>query len=157
MDAITVGKRIAQLRKERGLTQRELAERLHVTDGAVSKWERGMNFPDLSLLEPLAGELDTSVLELLALEEASGQEVVSAVTDISLTEKKRLIKEFRQRAALNILIGLILIACLVTASLLFKKYEIYGLAHGVTMGAIGFAGTMIGSEIFLLRNIKRVT
>jgi len=157
MDAITVGKRIAQLRKVRGLTQRELAEKLHVTDGAVSKWERGMNFPDLSLLEPLAAALDSSVIELLSLEEANKQEVASAVTDISLMEKKRLVKEFRQRAVLNILISLILITCLVTASLLFKKYEIYGLAHGVTMGAIGFVSTMIGSELFLLRNLKRIT
>ena len=157
MDAITVGKRIAEYRKARGLTQRELAERLHITDGAVSKWERGINFPDLALLEPLAGALNIDVIVLLALEEASGQEIASAVTDISLEEKKKLIKEFRQRAVLNILIGLILIGCLVTASLLFKKYEIYGLAHGVTMGAIGFVGTMIGSEIYLLRNINRMT
>lgn len=157
MDAITVGKRIAEYRKARGLTQRELAERLHITDGAVSKWERGINFPDLALLEPLAGALNIDVIILLALEEASGQEIASAVTDISLEEKKKLIKEFRQRAVLNILIGLILIGCLVTASLLFKKYEIYGLAHGVTMGAIGFVGTMIGSEIYLLRNINRMT
>jgi len=157
MDAITVGKRIAEYRKARGLTQRELAERLHVTDGAVSKWERGINFPDLALLEPLAGALDIDVIVLLALEEASRQEIASAVTDISLEEKKKLIKEFRQREAMNILIGLILIGCLVTASLLFKKYEIYGLAHGITMGAIGFVSTMIGSEIFLLRNINRMT
>lgn len=157
MDAITVGKRIAEYRKARGLTQRELAERLHITDGAVSKWERGINFPDLALLEPLAGALNIDVIVLLALEEASGQEIASAVTDISLEEKKKWIKEFRQRAVLNILIGLILIGCLVTASLLFKKYEIYGLAHGVTMGAIGFVGTMIGSEIYLLRNINRMT
>ena len=157
MDATTVGKRIAEYRKAQGLTQRELAERLHITDGAVSKWERGINFPDLALLEPLAGALDIDVIVLLALEEASGQEIASAVTDISLEEKKKLIKEFRQRAVLNILIGLILIGCLVTASLLFKKYEIYGLAHGVTVGAIGFVGTMIGSEIYLLRNINRIT
>ena len=157
MDAITVGKRIAEYRKARGLTQRELAERLHITDGAVSKWERGINFPDLALLEPLAGALNIDVIILLALEEASGQEIASAVTDISLEEKKKLIKEFRQRAVLNILIGLILIGCLVTASLIFKKYEIYGLAHGITMGAIGFVSTMIGSELFLLRNLKRIT
>ena len=157
MDAIVVGKRIAQLRKERGLTQRELAERLHITDGAVSKWERGANFPDLALLEPLANALDTSVIVLLDLENATGQEIASAVTDISLAEKQKLAGEFRMRAVLNILIGLILMVCLGTASLLFRKYEIYGLAHGVTMGAIGFVGTMIGSEIFLLRNINRMT
>jgi len=157
MDAVMVGKQIAYHRKKCGLTQKQLAERLHVTDGAVSKWERGMNFPDLALLEPLTAALNTGVIELLALESATKHEIASAVTEISLAEKKQLIKEFRLRAILNILIGLILTACMVTASLLFRKYEIYGLAHGVTMGAIGFVSTMIGSEIFLLRNINRMT
>jgi len=157
MDAVTVGKRIACLRKEQGLTQKELAAKLHITDGAVSKWERGANFPDLALMEPLAAALGTSVIGLLGLEDATRQEVASTVTDISLSEKRQLLREFRQRAALNILIGLMLVACLVTASLLFKKYEIYGLANGVTMGAIGFVFTMIGSELFLLRNIKKIT
>lgn len=66
MDAPTLGKRIADLRKEKGMTQRELAEILHITDGAVSKWERELNFPDLSLIEPLAVALDTNVITLLA-------------------------------------------------------------------------------------------
>lgn len=43
MDAITVGKKIAQLRKEKGMTQKQLAENLYVTDKAVSKWERGVS------------------------------------------------------------------------------------------------------------------
>ncbi len=54
MDNIRFGSFVAQLRKERGLTQKELAQRLHVTDKAVSKWETGRGFPDLKLLEPLA-------------------------------------------------------------------------------------------------------
>ncbi len=43
MDAKNVGKRIAELRKGKGWTQRQLADRLHVTDKAVSKWERGVS------------------------------------------------------------------------------------------------------------------
>lgn len=156
MDAVKVGKRIAELRKEQGLTQKELAAKLHITDGAVSKWERGVNFPDLSLIEPLAAALDTSVIELLSLENATNHEVASVMTDISLMEKERLVKEFKHRAFLNIVIGCILIACLVTASLIFRKYNIYGLAHGVTIGALGFVGTLIGSEGFLLRNISKI-
>ena len=53
MDILYTGKKIAELRKEKGLTQKEFAEILHVTDKAVSKWERGLNFPELFTLEKL--------------------------------------------------------------------------------------------------------
>ena len=52
------GQFIAENRRTRGLTQRELAESLHVTDKAVSKWERGLSYPDVTLLEPLAAKLE---------------------------------------------------------------------------------------------------
>lgn len=65
MDNIQFGAFVAQLRKEQGLTQKELAERLHVTDKAVSKWETGKGFPDVKLLEPLAQVLGVSLVELL--------------------------------------------------------------------------------------------
>lgn len=66
MDAGTTGSFIAELRREKGWTQRELAERLSVTDKAVSRWETGKGFPDASLLTPLSEELGVSVGELLA-------------------------------------------------------------------------------------------
>ena len=56
---------VAGLRKEKGLTQKELALRVHVTDKAVSKWERGLSIPDVALLVPLAEVLEVSVTELL--------------------------------------------------------------------------------------------
>ena len=65
MDCVRFGAFVAQLRKEKGLTQKELADLLHVTDKAVSKWETGKGFPDLKLLEPLAQALDISLVELL--------------------------------------------------------------------------------------------
>ena len=55
-------------RKSKGMTQGELAQKLHVTDKAVSRWERGIGFPDIKLLEPLAAALDLSVAELLQCE-----------------------------------------------------------------------------------------
>ena len=57
---------IKRLREERGLTQRQLADALGVTDKAVSKWESGRGLPDITLVEPLAHELGVSVAELLA-------------------------------------------------------------------------------------------
>ncbi len=65
MNYETIGKFIQTKRKEKELTQKELAEKLGVTDKAVSKWERGLGCPDVSILEILAKELDTSILEIL--------------------------------------------------------------------------------------------
>lgn len=74
MDPQKTGQFICILRKQRGLTQRELAEAIGVTDKAVSRWERGRGLPDVSLLSPLAGALGTSVTELLAGEPLSEEE-----------------------------------------------------------------------------------
>ena len=65
MDAEKVGKFIAKNRNDKNLTQSQLAERLHITNKAISRWERGVGFPDISLLEPLSRELNVSILELL--------------------------------------------------------------------------------------------
>lgn len=65
MDRGKTGALIAAARKEKNLTQKDLAQTLHVSDRAVSKWERGAGFPDISLLEPLADALDLNVLDLL--------------------------------------------------------------------------------------------
>ena len=55
MEARELGLFIAKLRKEKQITQAELAKRLNVTDKAVSRWERGLGFPDINTLEPAAG------------------------------------------------------------------------------------------------------
>ena len=65
MNYETIGKFIQEKRKEKKLTQKELAEKLGVTDKAVSKWERGQGCPDVSILEILSNELGVSILELL--------------------------------------------------------------------------------------------
>lgn len=57
---------LLQRRKEHGMTQKDLAEKLCVSDKAVSKWERGLSLPDISLLQPIADILDITVTELLA-------------------------------------------------------------------------------------------
>ena len=66
MNKERLGDFIGSERKNLGLTQRDLAARLHVTDKAVSKWERGLSYPDVTLLEPLAAALDLTVEELMA-------------------------------------------------------------------------------------------
>ena len=66
MDQIKIGKFISDLRKEKGLTQRELADKIGVTDRAISKWENGRGMPDISLLRKLSEVLDISINELLS-------------------------------------------------------------------------------------------
>ena len=65
MNSQKTGQLIAQQRGALGLTQKQLASQLHISDRTVSRWERGVGFPDLSLLEPLADALGLSVIELL--------------------------------------------------------------------------------------------
>ena len=66
IDKENFGTFLVQLRKERGMTQKDLAEKLYVSDKAVSKWERGLSLPDITLLQPMAEMLDVSVTELLS-------------------------------------------------------------------------------------------
>ena len=65
MDAEKIGAFIAVCRKEKNMTQAELAQKLKVTDKAVSRWERGKGFPDISILVPLSDALDISLPELM--------------------------------------------------------------------------------------------
>lgn len=157
MDAENVGKQIAARRKARGLTQKELADLLHVTDGAVSKWERGINFPEVTLLEPLAEALNTTVIDLLSLENADRNEIAGAMSAISREEKKRLVKELKARAYRSIIFEVVLMAALIGASKIFDNHGIYGLAQGLTMGMLGFVGTLIGSELYAIRNLPKLS
>lgn len=65
MDEKKIGQFIAELRKEKKITQKNLAVQLHITDKAVSKWERGLSCPDITLLTPLADILGVTTSELL--------------------------------------------------------------------------------------------
>lgn len=65
MDAKTFGAFLADTRRGRGMTQAELADIIHVTDKAVSRWERGIGFPDINTLEPLADALGLSLSQLM--------------------------------------------------------------------------------------------
>ena len=66
---------ILELRTKKGLSQDELAEKLHVTDKAVSRWETGRGMPSVDLLEPLADVLGLSVSELLSGKRLAAEEL----------------------------------------------------------------------------------
>ena len=78
MDQEKIGRFIAQLRKERGMTQEQLGERLGVSQRTVSRWETGRNMPDISMLTALCAQLDISVAELLAGQRIEGETITKA-------------------------------------------------------------------------------
>ena len=109
MDSGKTGALIAEARKAKGLTQRQLAETLHISDRTVSKWERGVGFPDVALLEPLADALGLTVRSLLRGEaeppEAESAGTVSdAPEDVLLREVIRTLYQ-QQRGKLRRNIG----------------------------------------------------
>lgn len=73
LDKVKFGSFLSELRKAKGLTQKELAEKLLVSSKAISKWETGANMPDVSLLIPLSNILDITVTELLQCEKNTQQ------------------------------------------------------------------------------------
>ena len=75
IDLMRVGIFISRLRHDKGMTQRQLADKLFVSNKAVSKWENGLSLPDISLLEPLAEILEVTVPELLHGERQSDEKV----------------------------------------------------------------------------------
>ena len=66
MDQYVTGTAIRELRQQKGMTQLRLAQLLSVSDKTVSKWETGKGYPDITLLEPIAGTFGISVMELLS-------------------------------------------------------------------------------------------
>ena len=109
MDNEKMGAFIAGLRKEKGMTQRELAAKLNITDKAVSKWERGLSLPDIALLTPLAQELGVSVGELLEGEkEKSDRDDVANTLDYADKALKNKVRSFRSIAATVFSAGLVI-------------------------------------------------
>lgn len=92
MNKERLGNFIGDERKALGLTQKDLAVRLHVTDKAVSKWERGLSYPDVTLLEPLAAALGMGVEELMACRRQAAakkeDETMKTLLDISSASVK---------------------------------------------------------------------
>lgn len=76
MEARELGAFIADLRKEKGMTQEELAQKLHVTKSAVSKWERGAGLPDIQMIEPLAENLQVSIAEIIKSKKMTREELL---------------------------------------------------------------------------------
>ena len=81
MEPKEFGAFIQQRRKELDMTQNDLAEKLNVTAKAVSRWERGVGFPDIQLLEPLAQSLELTLIELMQSQKMEEPVLVEQVSD----------------------------------------------------------------------------
>ena len=90
MNQEKIGKFISKKRKEKNMTQADIAEKLGVSNRAVSKWENGLNMPDLSLFKPLCEILDISINELMSGEEVNSGEYQKKLEEniINITEYK---------------------------------------------------------------------
>lgn len=92
MDPVKCGKFIASKRKLLHMTQLELGNKIHVTDKAISKWERGLGLPDINLLEPLSEVLHVSVNELIKSEDGANEasnDSIKEVINLANVEKEK--------------------------------------------------------------------
>ena len=140
MDPVKIGAFIAALRKEQSLTQKQLAQRLAVSDKTVSKWETGRGLPDISIMLSLCETLHISINELLSgekLDEASYREKADA-NIIALMQRKS-----RKEAVLHVAIS---------AVLFFAAVFMFPLAAEQIISPIGILLTLFWSILLIVGN-----
>lgn len=153
MDAKKIGLFIANQRKSLGLTQAELAEKLHVTDKAVSRWERGQGCPDINSIEPLADALEASIAEIMKGEKnltssSDDGESLAAKNIISLVEMKR--EEHRKIFA--VVAG---IALLIFCMLLMDVMGVMGFI-GVALPCLGMIAGAVLAAVAITRRRRKL-
>ena len=110
MDQKRIGSFLKELRKEKNITQEQLAEQLNVSGRTVSRWETGNNMPDISLLVEISELYDVSIPEIINGERKSEnmnkeevKEVAKSMSDYALAEKEGIIKEIRNLSLVGLL------------------------------------------------------
>lgn len=119
------GNFIIELRKENNMTQKELADKLHLTDKAISKWERGLSFPDIAILKPLSEILKVSVIELLNGERENIDEVDIEMRILMILNQKEQEKKKKVRTIITISFLTILLVVATFFILMFSKTELH--------------------------------
>ncbi len=127
MDLNKTGNLISTIRKEKGLTQKQLAEKLNISEKTVSKWERGSGLPDVSLMLPLCKVLEIDVNELLSGERLAGKEYrinaennLLQLMDKTSPKVKYTVCTISAIITIVLALGLVLIAGFVLQSVWFK-------------------------------------
>ena len=152
MDLEKIGKFIAERRKAKGLTQLDLAERIHVTDRAVSKWECGRSMPDSSIMLELCEVLEISVNELLTGEvlEMKDYNKQAELNLVSMTKQKE--ESDKRLLKAEVFIGIIGVVVLL-AGLGLGIYFIQGLEKPIagTISIVAGMVALLAMAIFAVR------
>lgn len=155
MDTGNIGKQIAKIRKEKGLTQKQLGEMLSVSDKTVSRWERGDTVPDIYILADIARQFEITIDELAGHKksEDTNGEIQSESDNRIVTEKCDCEKRGKKYilTAKAISISTVVIAFLVTFLLSFAGY--YSVPFIISLCLIG-AGVIADVVLFLVFFIK---
>lgn len=125
MDNRKIGAFIAERRKSNGLSQKQLAEKINVTDKAISRWETGKGMPEVSLLQPLSSALGISVSELLNGELLEQEDIISATDEIIVENLKQTSKNTKLLAVLSTIsftLGILMI--LILSRFVDAKFDI---------------------------------
>lgn len=110
MNTQKLGAFIAQLRKEKGMTQLQLAELLNVTDKAVSRWETGKNYPDIDIFEDLSKILDVSISELLEGKRIEKENILATSEEQTIKQiKKNKYYNKKYKALIGVVVAIILL------------------------------------------------
>ena len=160
MDQYKIGRFIAERRKECGLTQRQLADALAISDKTVSKWETGRGLPDVSLMLPLCGALGVTVNDLLAgqrVEPAEYQQKAEETMMDLMRENQENKKRFVLAAAC-VSVTVVAVCALVTIASMLElpaPARIAVLVLAVATGAVGIAA--VSSSCRPWANMSRAT
>ncbi len=136
MNQIKIGTFLKLLRKEKNLTQEQLAEQLGVSNRTVSRWENGNNMPDISLLSEIAEFYDVSIPELIYGERKSenmreeAKEVAETMSDYAKAEKETLVKSIRNMGLIG-LIALIIYMVLGRTSV-YDRNNLFRYVYGIS-------------------------
>ena len=155
MDAQKFGAFIAQCRKEKSMTQSELAAKIMVTDKAVSRWERGKGFPDINLLLPLAEALEVSVLELMHSERQKDKVQLFQDDTIIVHLMENAVEMNKQNKQQDRIIACISCITMFFVTFFIKFYGYGSIGGGIVAGAF-IAFIPIGFYL-LISNRKDIT
>lgn len=139
MNQEKIGKFIAECRKKKKLTQTDIANQLGVTDKSVSKWERGICFPDVSTLIPLTEMLDISLYDLFKGEKMDKKEVEQVLRN-TITYSNNEIKKKRKKYIIisSIVIFIILVLSIISILLVKKDSDLKAIVDRDTIYDIGY-------------------